>query len=67
MLGNKQQQQNIALLGMPRIVEPYIRHIPHPTQQVFLSLNKYKEVFFGGAGGGGMCTRSLGGGGNGGS
>lgn len=53
------QRQNIALLGMPRIVEPYIRHIPHPTQQVFLSLNMHKEVFFGGAGGGGKSDALL--------
>ena len=53
------QRQNIALLAMPRIVEPYIAHIPHPTQQVFLSLNNQLEVFFGGAGGGGKSDALL--------
>lgn len=54
-----QQRANLALLATPRIVEPYIRHIPHPTQQVFLSLNSHKEVFFGGAGGGGKSDALL--------
>lgn len=54
-----QQRQNLTLLAMPRIVEPYIRHIPHPTQQVFLTMNAYTEVFFGGAGGGGKSDALL--------
>ena len=33
------QRAQLALLATTRVVEPYIRHIPHPTQQVFLSLN----------------------------
>lgn len=54
-----QQRANLSLLAMPRIVDPYIRHIPHPTQQVFLSLNSHREVFFGGAGGGGKSDALL--------
>lgn len=41
------------------MVQPYIKHIPHPTQQVFLSLNKYREVMFGGAAGGGKSDALL--------
>ena len=38
----------------PRIVEPYIKHIPHPTQQLFLCQNA-EEVMYGGAAGGGKA------------
>lgn len=50
---------NLALLATPRLVHPYIKHIPHPTQQVFLSLNSHREVLFGGAAGGGKSDALL--------
>lgn len=54
-----EQRANLALLATPRMVQPYIKHIPHPTQQVFLSLNRYREVMFGGAAGGGKSDALL--------
>lgn len=42
----------------PRIVEPYVKHIPHPTQQLFLMLHE-EEVMFGGAAGGGKSDALL--------
>lgn len=48
----------MARLAAPRIVEPYFRHIPHPTQQVFLGLSA-KEALFGGAAGGGKSDALL--------
>jgi len=49
-------EQREALLQkmMPRIVEPYMAHIPHPKQQVFLTLN-CREAMYGGAAGGGKA------------
>lgn len=46
-------------LARPRIVEPYIKHIPHPVQQVFLSLSTVEEVMYGGAAGGGKSDALL--------
>ena len=43
---------------VPRIVEPYTKHIPHPTQQLFLSL-RGEEVMYGGAAGGGKSDALL--------
>lgn len=43
---------------VPRIVEPYTKHIPHPTQQLFLSL-RGEEVLYGGAAGGGKSDALL--------
>jgi phage terminase large subunit-like protein len=37
----------------------YCPHEPHPTQQAFLLLGEYKEVFFGGAAGGGKSAALL--------
>lgn len=54
----KKKRQELLQLATPRIVEPYTKHIPHPTQQVFLSL-KDKEVFFGGSAGGGKSDALL--------
>lgn len=53
------QRSNLALLATPRLVHPYTKHIPHPTQQVFLSLNSKREVLFGGAAGGGKSDALL--------
>lgn len=55
----RQQRTNLQAMMMPRLIEPYIKHIPHPTQQVFLSLGKYREVLFGGAAGGGKSDALL--------
>lgn len=52
------QRQQIASLSTPRVVEKYIRHIPHPTQQVFLGLN-VEEALYGGAAGGGKSDALL--------
>lgn len=56
---SQKERERLALLATPRLVEPYIAHIPHPTQQVFLSLNQSKEVLFGGAAGGGKSDALL--------
>lgn len=52
--------QREALLAkmMPRIVEPYMAHIPHPKQQVFLTLS-CREAMYGGAAGGGKSDAVL--------
>lgn len=49
----------LQALALPRLVEPYIKHIPHPTQMVFLSLGNKREVMFGGAAGGGKSDALL--------
>jgi len=49
------ERQRLISLATPRIVEPYFKHIPHPPQQVFLSLNSIEEVMYGGAAGGGKA------------
>lgn len=46
------QRAKILRLSVPRIVPQYMKHVPHPKQQIFLSLNR-KEVLYGGAAGGG--------------
>lgn len=46
-------------LARPRIVEPYFKHIPHPPQQVFLSLSQVEEVMYGGSAGGGKSDALL--------
>lgn len=53
--------QRVRLLNSikPRIVEPYVKHIPHPAQQLFLSLNHEEEVMYGGAAGGGKSDALL--------
>jgi predicted phage terminase large subunit-like protein len=52
------QRAQLASLATPRVVEPYTKHIPHPTQQVFLSLN-IEEALYGGAAGGGKSDALL--------
>lgn len=42
----------------PRVVEPYMAHIPHPKQQLFLMLN-CREAMYGGAAGGGKSDAVL--------
>lgn len=44
--------------SVPRVVEPFTRHRPHPKQQVFLNM-QHKEVLFGGAAGGGKSDALL--------
>lgn len=56
---HKDQRRRLLSLAIPRIVEPYFKHIPHPAQQVFLSLNSRREAFFGGAAGGGKSDAVL--------
>lgn len=57
---NKSKQDRVRRLNAikPRIVEPYTKHIPHPTQQLFLMLPD-EEVMFGGAAGGGKSDALL--------
>lgn len=54
------EQRRIKLLKalQPRLVEKYMVHIPHPKQQVFLSL-KVREAMYGGAAGGGKSDSLL--------
>lgn len=51
-------RERLQRLTMPRIVEPYIAHIPHPKQQVFLTL-QCREAMYGGAAGGGKSDAVL--------
>jgi predicted phage terminase large subunit-like protein len=53
-----EQRAMFLRLATPRVVERYMAHIPHPKQQVFLSLN-CKEAMFGGAAGGGKSDALL--------
>lgn len=53
------KRRALQALALPRLVEPYIKHIPHPTQMVFLATGKYREVLFGGAAGGGKSDALL--------
>lgn len=50
--------ERLARSMAPRIVEPYVAHIPHPAQQVFLNLN-VREALYGGAAGGGKSDALL--------
>lgn len=52
------ERQRLARLAVPRVVEPYTKHTPHPTQQFFLSLD-VKESLFGGSAGGGKSDALL--------
>ena len=53
-----EQRRKLAQLSVPRIVDPYFVHIPHPKQQLFLSLMN-REVMYGGAAGGGKSDSLL--------
>lgn len=53
------ERRALQAMMLPRLVEPYIKHIPHPTQMVFLSLGSNREVLFGGAAGGGKSDALL--------
>lgn len=52
------QREALLKKVTPRIVEPYMAHIPHPKQQVFLTLN-CREAMYGGAAGGGKSDAVL--------
>jgi predicted phage terminase large subunit-like protein len=53
-----EERQAILAASVPRMVEPYVPHVPHPAQSVFL-LHMEREVFYGGAGGGGKSDALL--------
>lgn len=53
------ERQHLISLAAPRVVEPYFKHIPHPPQQVYLSLSQIEEVMYGGAAGGGKSDALL--------
>lgn len=53
------ERQALMAMALPRIVEPYTKHIPHPTQMAFLSMGGKREVLFGGAAGGGKSDALL--------
>lgn len=52
------QRAKLLNLAQPRMVEEYMAHIPHPKQQVFLTL-RAKEAMYGGAAGGGKSDALL--------
>lgn len=52
------QRAKLLQIAMPRLIEDYMVHIPHPKQQVFLALNS-REVMYGGAAGGGKSDALL--------
>lgn len=47
-----EQRAKLSKLSMPRMVDEYMAHIPHPKQQVYLGLQTYEAMFGGSAGGG---------------
>lgn len=53
-----EQRTKILRSVQPRMVNEFMVHIPHPRQQVFLSLNT-REVMFGGSAGGGKSDALL--------
>lgn len=55
---DEDQRSKLIRMAMPRVVEQYIKHIPHPTQQFFLTLNE-EEALYGGAAGGGKSDALL--------
>jgi predicted phage terminase large subunit-like protein len=55
---SENERARLAALMAPRIVEPYVKHIPHPAQMVYLSLN-VREALYGGAAGGGKSDALL--------
>jgi predicted phage terminase large subunit-like protein len=52
------RRRELIRLATPRIVEPYVKHIPHPVQQVFLGYQG-KEIMYGGSAGGGKSDALL--------
>lgn len=52
------QRERILRIATPRVVERYMTHIPHPKQQVFLTLQR-REAMYGGAAGGGKSDALL--------
>lgn len=53
-----ERRRKLLKVLQPRLVEQYQTHIPHPKQQVYLSL-KVREAMFGGAAGGGKSDALL--------
>lgn len=51
-------RRQLARALAPRVVEPYVPHVPHPPQQVYL-LQDGSEAFYGGAAGGGKSDALL--------
>lgn len=52
------ERQRLMALAAPRVVDPYFVHIPHPKQQLFLTIQT-REALFGGAAGGGKSDALL--------
>lgn len=59
-VANYDAEDRVRLLNSikPRITDKYTKHIPHPTQQLFL-LQSGQEVLYGGAAGGGKSDALL--------
>lgn len=49
-----EDRQALIKMATPRLLDRYLTHVPHPTQQLFLLLNN-EEALFGGAAGGGKA------------
>ena len=52
------ERQTLTEWATPRLIDQYLPHVPHPTQQLFLLLNN-EEALFGGAAGGGKSDALL--------
>lgn len=52
------QKRRLMQLVMPRVVDEYMKHTPHPKQQAYLSISG-EEAMYGGAAGGGKSDALL--------